>query len=301
MSAKTGSKPTGLDSKPTGQPGKLVYIYPQCIMSVDPDGTMRCGRMDIYMQGPGGLSGLATTIVFPNATVGQACRAAQWVSWKRMAETKDRSVVRPGKVIGTVARVFDSTVVIALDEAFTSDPLFRCSGTWQELAIPKGGGRIQATTPGTDPSVAGSHSWIHRPGPAGLPFRAWAYGHAPVPVDVLARYPKADIEQVLALSRATEISKEEIPGYGDLVKQRVATRYQNPICQREGCKTPYVPEDTDFILCACCKLVFYCSASCQITDKTEHAGWACELPDSPAPRHNPHAPVMGKWMKPRGL
>lgn len=101
---------TGIKNKPPG-PGKYVYTYPLCVMSLDPDGTMHCGRMDIYMQGAeGSVTGLTTPIVFPKAVPGQVCRAAQWVGWKRLATTKDKAVVRPGRVIGKVLGASNSVV-----------------------------------------------------------------------------------------------------------------------------------------------------------------------------------------------
>jgi hypothetical protein len=263
-------------------------------MSLGSDGTMHCGRMDIYIRGAEGtMTGLTTPFVFPQAVPGQICRAAQWIGWKRLTTTKDKTVVRPGRVVGKVLRASNSVVMVALDEAFVADPDFRETGIWRILDIPEGGGVVRATMSGTDPVVAGSHCWINRRSPTGLPFRRWAYGHAPIPDEVLARYPNTDLEQVVALAHAIGHS-EAVPPRAKLIMQRLRTRYQNPICDREGCKTPYVPEDTDFILCTCCKLVFYCSEKCQVTEEAAHREWARALPDSPAPRYNPHAPAMSK-------
>lgn len=289
----------GFDNKPTGA-GKYIYTYPQCVMSIDLDGTMRCGRMDMYIPEPNGdIVGITTAVVFPDARVNQRCYAAQWVSANRQTPTKNRDVVRPTRVLGRVLRASHGSVAILLTNNAVNDPLFRAEGIWR--GIGGANGTVLGATPGTevftvtnmDPSVAGSHVWVHRPNPSNLPFRVWGAEKGELPSDVVSKYPKADVDQMMALARAAKMV-DFLPTGEKLVQMRMRTRYQNPICQREACTTPYVPVDDDFILCPCCKLVFYCSVACQRAEQKEHEAWARLLPDSPAPTYDPQGPIVAE-------
>ena len=249
--------------------------------------------MDIYFPTePDGFIGVTTTTVFPNAKKGQLCHAAQWVTGIRSDSTSDDQIVRPDGVLGWVHDVSGPSVYVKLDPEYVfGNAAFREDGEWMEM------GGTDSTLPGTKVhhvsntsfEVAGSHQWPRRVSPSGLPFRRWALSTETLPKDALARYPLLDIQHLRLL-----MAFAKIPSLGsddDMKALRLRTRYQNPVCENPRCVSPTVPKDTDFTLCTCCKITFYCSSDCLRQHAETHSAWANSLPDSPVPKYNPQGPV----------
>lgn len=281
-------------------PREPLYIYPRCILSLEEDGLMRCGRMDVYVQTQGGhIIGMTTTTVFPNPKVGTPCYAAQWVTPQRTDATSDKDIVRPQGIIGQVIDSKGPTVIIRITEEFAANERFLKDGKWTGVAdraslSPQSN---VLTLTNMSSHVAGSHCWIERGGNTELPFRKWAEGILPLPQAALDRYPLKDVERMQTLAMVGGLKEYATAPVEEVKRLRLSIRYKVPCCERPGCPHPSVPQGEDFILCNCCWITFYCSRACKDLHVDLHSLWASALPHSDVPEHNPMGPIIVSFDK----
>ena len=249
----------GYNDKPTG-PGNYVYCYPQHVMSIDDDGTMHCGRMDLYFpQSDGRILGVTTVSVFPTATCTRPCFRAQWNTGMRVRSTTDVTIVRPDGLIGYVVTwTLRGIAHVEITPEFAQSLSFSIDGDWHNMLT---------TLPDCSPEVAGSHNWFRRPpATAGAPFRAWAYGHVAIPYAVCERLVATEAKQSVT---GDDCSFDEF----ESIQARVHARLQQPSCDYPHCPTPDTPKVVpDFLVCPCCQVTLYCSPLCQELDRHRHAG-----------------------------
>lgn len=283
--------PRGLGSRPS-DPGEWAYSLTQPILSLDEDGTMRCGRMDIFFPGshPVLWSGLTVAQVFkkswnpesfdspfdPEEPIsGKGVYMAEWQGPERADITNDRYIVRPGPLIGTVLLQEGLMAYVKVTESFVRTPKFQNEGMWVKM------GRMPPTTTEQAPKREESKE------PRTKPFTK----NEMFTEEVFQRYPKADIEQLKYLIRTHMPSDLPMPTDRDLIKTRVQCRLENPICEREGC-TSDKKKVKRYFLCACCKIVMYCSPECCVAAADKHRVWARNLPHSAPPAYNPMVPAL---------
>lgn len=275
-----------------------VYAFAQYIVSKDGDSAeMRCGRLDAYVQESSGeWYGMTVAQVFkkswkpndgfdPNErVVGKKCFMGIWQGSERADITSDNSIIVPGDEIGTVVAEVGMMVKVRMNQSFTTTPAFMEEGKWCQVADPS------ALQPGDKCYIERP---ITRPSPQRTPSQQRPPQQTEVLQNVIERYPNADLQQFVNLIRThAPAMLPNIPTTRpELVKYRMSCRYQNPICENPQCAVAKSAVES-YVVCQCCKIVLYCSTTCQDAHATLHRSWAAQLPHSPPPEYNPQAPLL---------